>query len=77
MVYRTKKLQKTTFRNLPFGAQFWITPGTNTPPYVKMGREGVVDGFDSEHLTVATVNDLSVRVTKLPKAPLQFSGSNL
>ena len=67
MVKRRTMVSRSTFRNLPSGALYWVATALNAGPLVKVGRRLVATGFSTDHLTTATSSDTSAAVVRVPK----------
>ena len=56
---------RSSFRQLPFGALYWLASALNVAPSVKVGRRLVATGFSTNALTTSSVSDTSVAVVRV------------
>lgn len=66
MVFHRRRVTKSTFRNLPFGALYWLTSATGVAPFVKTGRATRANTLGDGVMTNTAVATTSVAVTRVP-----------
>jgi hypothetical protein len=69
MVYRRERVYRTEFRNLPFGATYYLGSGrTVTGPFVKNGRHIRLDTDEIPQVDLSdAVADSTVAVIRVDK----------
>lgn len=79
LVFHRTKLERTTFRKLAKGADYWLASQTNVVPNIKYQRTSYLGGLTNllpGTLTPGQVADVSVPVVKIPQIWLGQNNSN-
>jgi len=67
LVTRRTWRERTTFKELPFGAAYWVSTTLNAAPLIKTGRRSSIGGLTTDTLTLTAVSDTSIGVVQLPR----------
>jgi hypothetical protein len=69
MVYHKKKVYRTTFRNLPFGHNYWVDSSLSVAPSEKYNRTNALGGWNTTTGApiLSSVADVSVAVVRVPR----------
>lgn len=69
MVVTRKKVERSNFRKIPFGAPYWTVAGIGSAPVMKIGRRSTNGGdtLSTGKVTRTAVSDTTVVVIRVPR----------
>lgn len=66
LVYRRTKVDRSTFRKIPFRGRFWLTSAT-TRPLVKYNRTGYLTARSTDHPHGTAITPTTTALVRVPR----------